>query len=58
MAPNRASGQSYKGAVDRGHFYVFVDKVGTVAAWTNYPSCQPTGYGVRGYGSAGAAGDL
>ena len=49
LEPNRATGQAYKGGVDRGHFSVCVDKKGTLFSFTTCPPCQPAGYGVRGY---------
>jgi hypothetical protein len=33
LAPNTASGRDYEGAVRFGHFYVYADKIGTIAAW-------------------------
>jgi len=49
LEPNRATGQAYKGGVDRGHFSACVDKKGTLFSFTTCPPCQPAGHGVRGY---------
>ena len=50
---NTASGNAWKGAVERGHFYVYVNKRGSVFEWTNFPPMSanfpPKGYGVQGY---------
>ena len=45
--PNRARGPAYKGAVARGHYYVVVEKVGTVFNHTDYPPFES--YGVEGW---------
>ena len=44
---NRARGKSYMGSVRYGHFYVVVDKIGSVDYWTNYPPFDA--YGVEGW---------
>ena len=33
VSPNTASGSAYKGAVDYGHFYVWVQKIGSADSW-------------------------
>ena len=45
--PNRASGSAYKGSVDRAHYYVIVDKIGTLFNYTDYPPFES--YGVEGW---------
>lgn len=40
VEPNTAKGPAYKGAVGLGHFYVVVDKVGSIFEWTNFPPFQ------------------
>ena len=47
LKPNRASGKSYAGAVHYGHFYVYVDKIGSVKAWSNFRPFES--YGVEGW---------
>ena len=37
VQPNTASGKDFQGAVRYGHFYVVVDKIGTLFNWTDYP---------------------
>jgi len=37
VEPNTAKGPAYKGAVGLGHFYVVVDKVGSIFDWTDFP---------------------
>jgi hypothetical protein len=37
LQTNTARGNAYLGAVNRGHFYVVIDKIGSLFAWTNYP---------------------
>ena len=47
VSPNTASGSSYKGAVDYGHFYVWVEKVGSLFVST---ACEPwCDYAVQGW---------
>ena len=36
LVANRARGKGFGGAVNHGHFYVIVDKKGTLFNWTNY----------------------
>ena len=36
IVPNRASGGAYAGAVRHGHFYVVVDKIGSLHTWTDF----------------------
>ena len=36
VVPNRASGGAFAGAVRHGHFYVVVDKIGSLFTWTDY----------------------
>ena len=36
VSPNTASGSAYKGAVECGHFYVWVDKIGSLHSWADY----------------------
>ena len=36
VEPNKARGDAYKPAVNRGHYYVVIDKKGSVYSWTNY----------------------
>lgn len=47
MEPNTASGKCYKGAVRYGHFYVYVDKIGSVFSWANFVPFED--YGVEGW---------
>lgn len=47
VEPNRASGKCFSGAVRFGHFYVYVDKIGSVFAWSDFLPFQ--GYGVEGW---------
>ena len=37
VVPNRASGKAYQGAVNNGHFYVVVDKIGSLWQWSDFP---------------------
>eukprot|EP00438_Fugacium_kawagutii_P032000 Skav227529 [mRNA] locus=scaffold2269:219192:219918:- [translate_table: standard] len=37
VVPNTASGKSFQGAVRYGHFYVVVDKIGSLRSSTDYP---------------------
>lgn len=36
VEPNQASGKAFSGAVRHGHFYVFVDKKGSLFSWANF----------------------
>jgi hypothetical protein len=47
VAPNRASGKAFAGAVKFGHFYVVVDKLGSLHSWTNHAPFKR--YGVEGW---------
>ena len=47
VTPNTASGAAYKGAVEYGHFYVFVDKIGSVVSWADYKPWED--YAVQGW---------
>ena len=47
VVPNRASGGSYAGAVRYGHFYVVVDKIGSLFTWTDYTTFKD--YAVEGW---------
>ena len=47
LEPNRASGKTFKGAVRFGHFYVYVDKIGSVASWANFLPFED--YGEEGW---------
>lgn len=40
---NTARGPAYKAAVNRGHYYVVVDKIGSLDAWTNYAPFEAYG---------------
>ena len=44
---NKCSGKTYMGGVNRGHYYVVVDKKGSVDSWTDYPPFQA--YAVEGW---------
>ena len=44
---NRARGKSYLGAVRHGHFYVFVNKIGTYFRWSDFPPFES--YAVEGW---------
>ena len=44
---NSCSGKTYMGGVNRGHFYVVVDKKGSVDFWTDYPPFEA--YAVEGW---------
>ena len=43
VQPNTARGDAYKPAVNRGHYYVEIDKIGSLYSWTNYPPYQSYG---------------
>ena len=47
VEPNKASGKSYIGAVRHGHFYVVVNKIGSLEEWTDFPPWDA--YGVEGW---------
>ena len=47
VSPNTASGSSYKGAVDYGHFYVWVEKIGSLWSSTDYAPWAD--YAVQGW---------
>ncbi|OLP89005.1 hypothetical protein AK812_SmicGene29587 [Symbiodinium microadriaticum] len=47
LSPNTTSGKGYMGAVRYGHFYVIVDKVGTLFNSTDFPPFKA--YGVEGW---------
>ena len=47
LEKNTASGRNYKGAVRHGHFYLAVDKIGSLFMWTNYPPWRA--YAVEGW---------
>ena len=47
VQPNTASGKDFQGALRYGHFYVVVDKIGTLFNWTGYPPCRR--YTVEGW---------
>ena len=47
LESNRASGKCFMGAVRFGHFYVFVDKIGSVLSWADFLPFQH--YGVEGW---------
>ena len=47
LKPNMVSGKSYPGAVHYGHFYVYVDKIGSVKAWSNFKPFES--YSVEGW---------
>ena len=44
---NKARGKSYVGAVRHGHFYVFVNKIGSHFSWSDYPPFES--YAVEGW---------
>lgn len=44
---NTAKGNAYMGAARHGHFYVVVDKKGSLGQWTDFPPLQA--YGVEGW---------
>ena len=44
---NRAKGKSYIGAVRYGHFYVVVNKIGSIDSWTDFPPWDA--YGIEGW---------
>ena len=45
VRPNTARGKAYDGAMRMGHYYVVVDKIGSIFEWTNFPPFQA--YGVE-----------
>jgi len=47
VEPNTARGNAFKGAVNMGHFYVVVEKVGSLFQWTDYPPWEA--YGVEAW---------
>jgi len=47
VKPNTAKGSSFAGAMKYGHFYVFVDKIGSLHSFANYLPFQD--YGVEGW---------
>ncbi|CAE7355578.1 unnamed protein product, partial [Symbiodinium sp. CCMP2456] len=47
LTPNTASGKSYMGAVRYGHFYVVVNKIGTIFNYTDFGPFKA--YGVEGW---------
>ena len=47
LEANRASGKCFLGAVRFGHFYVYVDKIGSVLSWSDFLPFQD--YGVEGW---------
>ena len=47
VEPNKCSGNTYQGAVNRGHLYVHMDKIGSVLSWTNYAPFKS--YAVEGW---------
>ena len=47
VVPNHATGKDFMGAVRYGHFYVVVDKIGTLFNWTDYPPFRS--YAVEGW---------
>ena len=44
---NKARGKSYNGAVRHGHFYVFVNKIGTYSSWSDFLPFES--YAVEGW---------
>ena len=40
---NTARGPAYSAAVNRGHYYVFIKKIGSLFEWTNFPPFQSYG---------------
>ena len=44
---NRAGGKAYEPAVKRGHYYVYVNKIGSIINYTDWPPFQE--YGVEGW---------
>ena len=40
VRPNTAHGNAFTGAVRHGHFYVVVNKLGSLHSWTNFPPFQ------------------
>ena len=49
LSPNKAVGKSYDGAVRYGHFYVYVDKIGSLFVDSNHRPFETPGYGVEGW---------
>jgi len=47
VVANKASGRDFDGAVRYGHFYVFCEKIGSVASWATYRPWED--YGVEGW---------
>ena len=47
LATNKASGNAYAGAVRYGHFYVVVDKKGSMKSWSNHRPFEA--YAVEGW---------